>query len=53
MTTKASITDDIELSATEAKQLEQAFQDQTFRKLFSEYVSELSNPDYREETEGE
>jgi hypothetical protein len=43
---------DIELTKEEAKQLEQAFNDKSFRQLLSEYVTELSDPKNREETEG-
>ncbi|KAL7553771.1 hypothetical protein ACHAWF_017098 [Thalassiosira exigua] len=41
----------VELTADEAKQLEKAFGDDEFRKLFSAYVNEISDPKYKEETE--
>ena len=40
------------LTAEETKQIEQAFQDEAFRKLFAEYVSEISDPKHHEEQEG-
>jgi hypothetical protein len=42
----------MELTKDEAKQLEEAFNDKSFRQLLSDYASELSDPKYREETEG-
>jgi len=42
---------DIELTAEEAKQLETAFKDADFCKLLSDYVSEISNPEFKEEQE--
>lgn len=42
----------VKLTAEEATQFEQAFNDESFRKLMAEYVSELSDPKYREEQEG-
>ena len=43
--------DDIELTTEEAKQLESAFKDADFCKLLSDYVSEISNPEFKEEQE--
>ena len=42
---------DVKLTAEKAKQLEEAFNDDKFCKLMSEYVSELSDPKYKEEQE--
>jgi len=42
---------DIELTVEEAKQLETAFKDADFCKLLSDYVSEISNPEFKEEQE--
>ena len=42
---------DADLTAAEAKQLGEAFKDETFRKLMAEYVNEISDPKHREETE--
>ena len=44
---------DIKLTSEEAKQLEQAFQDESFRKLLADYVDEIRDPKHREEQEGE
>jgi len=43
---------DGQLTSDEAKQLERAFQDEAFRKLLADYVSELSDPKHRAEQEG-
>lgn len=40
------------LTPDEAKQFERAFQDESFRRLLAEYVSELSDPKHRKEHEG-
>jgi dynein assembly factor 2 len=42
---------EMKLTAEEAKQVEKAFEDASFRKLLAEYVSELSDPSHREEHE--
>ena len=42
---------DVELTVEEAKQLETAFKDADFCKLLSDYVSEISNPEFKEEQE--
>lgn len=47
----ATVENDVELTAEEAKQLEEAFKDDGFRKLMAEYASEISDPKYREEQE--
>ena len=41
--------DDAKLTVEEAKQLQEAFTDDKFCKLMAEYVSELSDPKYKEE----
>ena len=41
----------INLTADEAKHLEEAFKDSNFRKLMADYVSEISDPKHREEQE--
>ena len=43
--------DDIQLTLDEAKSLEQAFQDESFRKLLAEYASEIADSKYRDEQE--
>jgi len=48
---KDKANNDIELTAEEAKQLETAFKDADFCKLLSDYVSEISNPEFKEEQE--
>ena len=40
-----------QLTAEEAKQLEAAFKDKDFCKLLSDYVSDISNPKFKEEQE--
>ena len=47
----ANTEDDIQLTLDEAKSLEQAFQDESFRKLFAEYANEIADPKYRDEQE--
>ena len=39
------------LTADEAKQLEEAFKDADFLKLMAEYISEISDPKHRAEQE--
>ena len=39
------------LSAAESDRFKKAFEDPEFRTLFSEYMDEIQNPAYREETE--
>ena len=52
MTTPTTSKDEeVKLTAEEAKQLERAFKDDEFRKLMAAYVSELSDPKYKEEQE--
>lgn len=48
---KTNAHEDVELTADEAKALEGAFKDESFRKLMAEYVSEISDPKNREESE--
>ncbi|KAL7531614.1 hypothetical protein ACHAXR_004137 [Thalassiosira sp. AJA248-18] len=43
--------EDIELTAEEGVKLKQAFEDEAFRKLMAEYVSEISDPKHKEEQE--
>lgn len=43
--------DKMQFSAEEASRFKKAFDDPEFRKLFSEYVDELSDPKNRQETE--
>ncbi len=43
---------DIEITVDEAKQIKRALEDDSFRKLMTEYVSEISDPKFREEQEG-
>lgn len=43
---------DIEITAQEAKQIKKALEDDSFRKLMTEYVNEISDPKFREEQEG-
>jgi dynein assembly factor 2 len=43
--------DDVKLSAEEARQFEKAFSDDEFRNLMAEYVAELSDPKHKEEQE--
>ena len=50
-TNKDNANNDIELTVEEAKQLETAFKDADFCKLLSDYVSEISNPTFKEEQE--
>ena len=42
---------DVTLTAEESKQFERAFQDEAFRKLMADYVTELSDPQNKEEQE--
>eukprot|EP00569_Conticribra_weissflogii_P003897 CAMPEP_0171339658 /NCGR_PEP_ID=MMETSP0878-20121228/8076_1 /TAXON_ID=67004 /ORGANISM="Thalassiosira weissflogii, Strain CCMP1336" /LENGTH=361 /DNA_ID=CAMNT_0011841595 /DNA_START=65 /DNA_END=1147 /DNA_ORIENTATION=+ len=42
---------DIEITAQEAKQIKKALEDDSFRKLMTEYVNEISDPKFREEQE--
>ena len=41
--------DTITITAEEAQQFQKAFQDEKFRKLMSDYVSDISDPKYRAE----
>jgi len=50
-TNKDKADNDIELTTEEAQQLETAFKDADFCKLLSDYVSEISNPKFKEEQE--
>ena len=43
--------EDVKLTAEEARQLEQAFKDDEFRKLMAEYVTEISDPNFKAEQE--
>ena len=44
-------TDDVKLTAEEAKQLEAAFKDDAFCRLLSEYAAEIADPKNMQETE--
>ena len=50
-TTTAGDAEEEQLTIEEAKQLEAAFKDKDFCKLLSEYVSDISNPKFKEEQE--
>ena len=49
--TTADAKEQQQLTVEEAKQLETAFKDKDFCKLLSDYVSDISNPKFKEEQE--
>mmetsp|Transcript_27551 Transcript_27551/g.36126 ORF Transcript_27551/g.36126 Transcript_27551/m.36126 type:complete len:716 (+) Transcript_27551:108-2255(+) len=48
---KEDKTKDFQMTEEEAKKFREAFEEPEFRKLFADYVDEISDPKYREETE--
>lgn len=43
--------EDMKFSTEEADRFKKAFEDPEFRKMFADYMDEIQDPSYREETE--